>query len=51
MTLNSRRIVGLATKLRLPAIYQTGQFVQDGGLMAYGVSYPDLYKSRRRLRR
>ena len=44
MTLNSRRVVGLAAKHRLPAIYQTRQFVQDGGLMAYGVSFPDLYK-------
>jgi ABC-type uncharacterized transport system substrate-binding protein len=44
MTLNSRRVVGLVAKHRLPAIYQTRQFVQDGGLMAYGVSFPDLYK-------
>jgi putative tryptophan/tyrosine transport system substrate-binding protein len=44
MTLNSRRVVGLAAKHRLPAIYQTRQFVQDGGLMAYGVSFPDLYR-------
>jgi putative tryptophan/tyrosine transport system substrate-binding protein len=44
MTLNSKRIVDLAAQLRLPAIYQTGQFVQDGGLMAYGVNYGDLYR-------
>lgn len=44
MALNSNRIVDLAAKLRLPAIYQTRQFVQDGGLMAYGVSFPGLYK-------
>jgi putative tryptophan/tyrosine transport system substrate-binding protein len=44
MTLNSKRIVDLATQLRLPAIYQTGQFVADGGLMAYGVNYGDLYR-------
>jgi putative tryptophan/tyrosine transport system substrate-binding protein len=44
MTLNSRRVVGLAAKYRLPAMYRTRQFVQDGGLMAYGVSFPDLYK-------
>lgn len=43
MTLNSKRIVDLASKLRLPAMYQTGQFVQDGGLMAYAVNYGDLY--------
>ncbi len=44
MTLNSRRVVNLAAKLRLPAMYQTRQFVEDGGLMGYGASFPDLYK-------
>ena len=44
MTLNSKLLVDLAIKLRLPAIYQTGQFVEDGGLMAYGVNYGDLYR-------
>ena len=28
MTLNSKRLVDLATKLRLPAMYQTGQFIE-----------------------
>ena len=37
-TLNSRRITELATKLRLPAMYQTRTLVEDGGLMAYGVN-------------
>jgi putative ABC transport system substrate-binding protein len=32
MTLNSKRLVALATKLRLPAMYQTGQLIEDGGL-------------------
>jgi putative ABC transport system substrate-binding protein len=44
MTLNSKRLVDLATKLRLPAMYQTGQFIEDGGLMGYGVNYADLYR-------
>ena len=44
MTLNSRRIIALATKLRLPAMYQTRNLVEDGGLMAYGVHYGDLYR-------
>jgi putative tryptophan/tyrosine transport system substrate-binding protein len=44
MTLNSKRIVDLATNLRLPAMYQTGQFIEDGGLMGYGVNYGDLYR-------
>ncbi len=44
MTQNSRRIAELALKLRLPSIYQTRQFVEDGGLMAYGVNFADLYR-------
>ena len=42
MTLNSKRLIDLATKLQLPAMYQTGQFIEDGGLMGYGVNYADL---------
>lgn len=40
---NARAIVELAAKYRLPAIYPSGQFVSVGGLIFYGVSYPDLY--------
>jgi putative tryptophan/tyrosine transport system substrate-binding protein len=44
--LNSRRtqIVDLAVKSRLPAIYYAPEFVEDGGLMSYGVSIPDLFR-------
>jgi putative tryptophan/tyrosine transport system substrate-binding protein len=38
------RIVDLAAKSRLPAIYPDRGFVAAGGLMAYGVSFPDLYR-------
>ena len=41
---NQRTILELAAKHRLPAIYSTKEFVENGGLMAYGVSYPDLYR-------
>jgi putative ABC transport system substrate-binding protein len=41
---NQRTILELAAKHRLPAIYPTKEFVESGGLMAYGVSYPDLYR-------
>jgi putative ABC transport system substrate-binding protein len=33
---NRKRIVGLATKNRLPAIYPRPEFVESGGLMSYG---------------
>jgi len=42
---NSQRtqIVDLAVKSRLPAIYYAAEFVEDGGLMTYGVSVIDLF--------
>jgi putative ABC transport system substrate-binding protein len=40
---NRQLIADLAAKHRLPAIYPSREFVDAGGLMAYGVSYPDLY--------
>ena len=43
-TLNSKRIVELALKHRLPGIYPTGQFVEEGGLMAYSMSIAALYR-------
>jgi putative ABC transport system substrate-binding protein len=36
-------IADLAAEHRLAAIYPSKEFVDVGGLMAYGVSYPDLY--------
>ncbi len=40
---NRQLITDLAAKHRLPAIYASKEFVDVGGLMSYGVSYPDLY--------
>ena len=39
-----RRIVELAGKYRLPAIYFSKEFVDEGGLMSYGADYADLYR-------
>ena len=39
-----KRIVDIAIKHRLPAIYFNPEFVEDGGLMAYTASYTDLYR-------
>jgi putative tryptophan/tyrosine transport system substrate-binding protein len=44
ITLNSRRIVELALKYRLPGMYPTKQFAEEGGLMSYGPLIPDLYR-------
>ena len=40
-----KRIVELAGKYRLPAIYPQKEFVDEGGLMSYGADYVDLYRS------
>ena len=39
-----KRIVELAVKFRLPAIYWRKEFVDDGGLMSYGTDFDDLYR-------
>jgi putative ABC transport system substrate-binding protein len=39
-----RRIVEFAAKYRLPAIYPQKEFVDEGGLMSYGVDFGDLYR-------
>jgi putative ABC transport system substrate-binding protein len=39
-----KRIVELAGKHLLPAIYYQKEFVDEGGLMSYGVDYVDLYR-------
>jgi putative ABC transport system substrate-binding protein len=41
---NVGRIVDLSAKHRLPSIYSSREFVEAGGLMAYGVSYPEQYR-------
>jgi putative tryptophan/tyrosine transport system substrate-binding protein len=41
---NYNRIVNLASKNRLPAIYGNGEAVEAGGLMSYGTAYADLYR-------
>src|SRR5262245_45740037 len=39
-----KRIVELATKYRLPAIYAEKGVVDEGGLMSYGADYDDLFR-------
>ena len=39
-----KRIVELAVKYRLPAIYPEKEFVEAGGLMSYGTDLTDLYR-------
>jgi putative ABC transport system substrate-binding protein len=39
-----KAITELAAKYRLPAIYASREFIEAGGLVLYGVNYPDLYR-------
>jgi putative ABC transport system substrate-binding protein len=39
-----KHIVELAAKSRLPAMYAAREFVEDGGLMSYGASLPNLFR-------
>jgi putative ABC transport system substrate-binding protein len=39
-----KQIVELATKNRFPAIYYTAEWVEAGGLLTYGASFPDLFR-------
>jgi putative ABC transport system substrate-binding protein len=38
------RIVTLAAKYRMPAIYPEREYADDGGLLAYGRNVPDLWR-------
>jgi putative ABC transport system substrate-binding protein len=40
--LERQRIAQLASEMGLPAIYENADFVEAGGLMAYGASLPDM---------
>ena len=37
-------ILALTTRLRLPAVYETREFVVAGGLMSYGTNVPEVYR-------
>ena len=39
-----RRLAALAARDRLPAIYEMKEYVDEGGLMSYGPSFPEMYR-------
>jgi putative ABC transport system substrate-binding protein len=44
MQANRKLVVELAARHRLPAIYVSEEYIEAGGLIAYGPNYPDLYR-------
>ena len=40
---NRKRLIAVASQQLLPSVWEGGAFVNDGGLMAYGPSFPDMY--------
>ncbi len=41
---NKKPIVELAARNRLPAMYYTAEWPQNGGLLSYGANFPDLFR-------
>jgi len=44
--LNRRLIIARAAEVRLPAIYQWPETAEEGGLLAYGPSFVDIFRQR-----
>ncbi len=44
LTSQRTQLANLAVKYRLPAIYPQSEWIEDGGLMSYGVSFTDLFR-------
>jgi putative tryptophan/tyrosine transport system substrate-binding protein len=43
-TSHRKRIADLAAKQRLPTVSAIREYVEAGGLMSYGPSFPDMYR-------
>ncbi|HEX9480348.1 MAG TPA: ABC transporter substrate binding protein [Methylomirabilota bacterium] len=41
---NRQTVVESAARRHLPATYESRDFVEIGGLMSYGPSFPDMYR-------
>jgi putative ABC transport system substrate-binding protein len=44
LNLRRKQVVELAVKHKLPATYTRPEYIDAGGLMYYGTSYPDLFR-------
>ena len=41
---NRKRLIELAAKYRVPTMYETSEYVRDGGLLSYGPNLSDLFE-------
>jgi putative ABC transport system substrate-binding protein len=41
---NRTRLIELATRHRLPSVWEASNYVRDGGLLSYGPSFADMYR-------
>jgi putative ABC transport system substrate-binding protein len=44
LNFNRKQLIDLASRYRLPSIWETAGFVRDGGLLSYGPSFPEMYR-------
>jgi putative ABC transport system substrate-binding protein len=44
LNFHRKRLIEFATHHRLPSIWEGTAYVRDGGLLAYGPSFPDMYR-------
>ncbi len=44
ISFNRKRVLDFAARTRLPTMYEFSSYVEDGGLIAYGPSFPEMYR-------
>jgi putative ABC transport system substrate-binding protein len=44
LNFHRKKLIELAARYRLPSIWEGTIYVRDGGLLAYGPSFPDMYR-------
>jgi putative ABC transport system substrate-binding protein len=44
LNFHHQHLCELAMRHRLPSIWESSEYVRDGGLLSYGPSFPDMYR-------
>jgi putative ABC transport system substrate-binding protein len=44
LNFHHQRLIELASRHRLPSIWESSGYVRDGGLLSYGPTFPDMYR-------